>query len=160
MAREPEVRRAPDATGAIDVAAPPGRVYELISDLAGLADVAEEFSGGQWLDAPGLRVGARFRGANRRGGRSWSTVATVTDAEPGRRFAFEVHSMGLPVSRWQYDVEPSGTGCRVTESTWDRRPAWFRPLSALATGVRDRATQNRHNIEATLAKLKQVAERD
>jgi len=148
----------PDASGSIDVAAPAERVYGLISDLAGMGSLAAEYTGGRWLDpAGGPRVGARFKGANRRGGRSWSTVATVTDAGPDR-FAFEVRSLGVPVSRWQYDIEPAADGCRVTESTWDRRPAWFRPVSALTTGVRDRGRQNRLNIEATLARLKRAAE--
>ncbi len=145
-------------SGGIDVAAPAERVYRLVSDLAGMADLAQEYSGGRWLGTgDGPRVGARFRGKNRRGARFWTTVATVTDAGPGR-FAFEVSSLGLPVARWQYDIEPDAAGCRVTESTWDRRPAWFRPLTVLATGVRDRTGQNRRNIEATLARLKQAAE--
>ncbi|WP_433272085.1 SRPBCC family protein [Actinosynnema sp. CS-041913] len=148
----------PDASGSIDVAAPVERVYSLVSDLAGMAGVAREYAGGRWLGtADGPSVGARFRGSNRRGARFWTTIATVTDAEPGR-FAFEVKSLGLPVSRWQYDIVPSADGCRVTESTWDRRPAWFRPLTVLATGVRDRGTQNQRNIEATLARLKRTAE--
>lgn len=141
------------------MAAPAARVYELVSDLAGMARLAQEYSGGRWLGgATGPEVGARFRGTNRRGARLWTTVATVTDARP-ERFAFVVRSLGMPVSRWQYDIEPADGGCRVTESTWDLRPAWFKPLSALATGVRDRGTQNQANIEATLARLKQAAER-
>ncbi|MFI9812967.1 SRPBCC family protein [Saccharothrix variisporea] len=149
----------PDARASVDVAAPAEHVYELVSDLAGMAELAEEYSGGRWLDgASGPGVGARFRGTNRRGIRLWTTVATVTDART-ERFAFVVHSLGMPVSRWQYDIEPSDTGCRVTESTWDLRPSWFKPLTVLATGVRDRGTRNQANIESTLARLKQAAER-
>lgn len=147
----------PDASVHIDVAASPQRVFELVSDLRGLAGVAQEYSGGRWLNAAGPEVGARFRGVNRRGWRVWPTVATVTDASP-ERFAFEVRSLGLPVSRWQYDIEATGSGCRVTESTWDRRPAWYKPITVLATGVTDRVVTNQRNIEATLARLKQVAE--
>jgi len=40
----------------------------------------------------------------------------------------------------------------------DRRPAWFRPLANLVTGVRDRAEHNRRNIEQTSSKLKAAAE--
>ncbi|CCH30073.1 SRPBCC family protein [Actinosynnema sp. NPDC047251] len=147
----------PDASGSIDVDAPADLVYRLVSDLPGMADLATEYSGGRWLNADGPRVGARFRGTNKRGVRFWSTVSTVTNAEPGK-FAFEVRSLGLAVSRWQYDIEPNAEGCRVTESTWDRRPGWFRPVTVLATGVRDRVQENQRNIEATLARLKQAAE--
>jgi hypothetical protein len=83
----------------------------------------------------------------------------VTDADPGRRFAFDVVSVArIPVSRWQYDIEPTDGGCRVEERTWDRRPSWFRPLTVLFTGVRDRAECNQRNIEQTLGQLKAEAE--
>lgn len=147
----------PDASAHIDVAATPQRVFELVSDLRGLGEVSEEYSGGRWLNSAGPQVGARFRGVNRRGWRGWSTVSTVTDCGP-ERFAFEVKSLGLAVSRWQYDIEPTPEGCRVTESTWDRRPAWYRPITVLATGVKDRAVTNQRNIEATLRRLRQAAE--
>ncbi|HUQ59406.1 SRPBCC family protein [Lentzea sp.] len=147
----------PDASAHIEVAATPQRVLELVSDLRGLSGVAEEYSGGKWLNAAGPRIGARFRGFNKRGWRRWPTTATVTDCD-ATRFAFEVKSLGLAVSRWQYDIEPTGEGCRVTESTWDRRPAWYKPFTVLATGVTDRAVTNQRNIEATLQRLKRAAE--
>ncbi|WP_329792507.1 SRPBCC family protein [Lentzea sp. DG1S-22] len=147
----------PDATAHIDVAASPQRVFDLVSDLRGLSGVAEEYAGGRWLGGSGPSVGARFRGVNRRGWRVWPTTSTVTDCS-ATRFAFEVRSLGLAVSRWQYDIEPIAGGCRVTESTWDRRPGWYVPITRLATGVRDRAVTNQRNIEATLERLKRVAE--
>ena len=147
----------PDASAHIDVAAPAQRVFELVSSLRELGGCAEEYSGGKWLGASGPSVGARFRGVNRRGWRVWPTTSTVTDCSVGR-FAFEVKSFGLPVSRWQFDIEPTADGCRVTESTWDRRPSWYVPITVLATGVKDRAVTNQANIEATLARLKQAAE--
>lgn len=149
----------PSATGRIEVAAEPGRVYDLVSDPGVLAELAEEYSGFRWLGGvTGARVGARFRGINRRGARLWSTVSTITDADEGKRFAFEVRSLGIPVSRWQYDIEPAGDGCVVTESTWDKRPGWFRAPSSLVTGVWQREDKNRSNIAATLQRLKTRAE--
>lgn len=150
----------PSAFAHTAVNAPAEVVYGLVSDLPGMADVAEEFERGSWLGgAREAAVGARFRGHNSRAGRRWTTTATVTDAEPGRRFAFEVFSVGgIPVSRWQYDIEPSDDGCHVAERTWDRRPSWFRPLANLFTGVRDRDEHNQRNIELTLRQLKAAAE--
>ncbi|MBB5802753.1 hypothetical protein F4560_002521 [Saccharothrix ecbatanensis] len=148
----------PNARAHVEVGATADEVYALVSDLPGMSEMAEEYSGGRWLaPATGPAVGARFVGSNRRGFRVWRTVSTVTDAEP-TRFAFDVRALGLSVARWQYDIEPTDTGCRVTESTWDRRPAWMRPLSVLATGVRDRSAENQRNIESTLARLKVAAE--
>ncbi|GLY47220.1 SRPBCC family protein [Lentzea sp. NBRC 102530] len=147
----------PDASAHIDVAASPQRVFELVSSLRELGRYAEEYSGGKWLNSVGPRVGARFRGVNRRGWRVWPTTSTVTECSQ-TRFAFEVRSLGLAVSRWQYDIEETAGGCRVTESTWDRRPGWYVPITQLATGVRNRAVTNQRNIEATLKRLKSAAE--
>ncbi|WP_370945694.1 SRPBCC family protein [Amycolatopsis sp. cg5] len=148
----------PDATGTITVNAAPESVYALVSDPGSLASLAEEYAGHRWLDgASAPAVGARFRGSNRRGFRRWSTLSTITDASVDR-FAFEVTSFGLPVARWQYDIEPSGDGCVVTESTWDRRPTWWRYPTSFATGVWQRDSQNHANIETTLTRLKDRAE--
>jgi hypothetical protein len=149
----------PSATARTEIDASADAVYALVSDLPGLEKVAAEFERGRWLDGvTEARVGARFRGTNKRAWHRWTTTVTVTDAEPGTRFAFDVTYYGLPISRWQYDFEPTATGCLVRESTWDRRPAWFRPIGRLGTGVRDRAAANRRNIERTLAQLKVAAE--
>jgi hypothetical protein len=150
----------PSASGHTEVHASPHEVYALVSDPSRMSGLAAETARAGWLGgAREAAVGARFRGHNRIGWRRWSTTATVTDAEPGRRFAFEVSSVaGIPVARWQYDIEPTGDGCRVEESTWDRRPAWFLPFANVVTGVRDRAERNRRNIEQTLSRLKAAAE--
>ncbi|GAA1968685.1 SRPBCC family protein [Amycolatopsis minnesotensis] len=150
----------PNASASIDVAAPPLQVYALVSDPSALADCAEEYDGHQWLGgATAPAKGARFRGRNRLGARRWSTVSTITDADEGRRFAFDVSSIGLSISRWQYDIEPAGDGVRLTESTWDRRPGWLRAITGLVTGVRHRDPHNRANIETTLRRIKDTAER-
>ncbi|GAB3480689.1 SRPBCC family protein [Amycolatopsis cihanbeyliensis] len=149
----------PSATGRIEVRARPERVYELISEPGTLAELADEYATFRWLDgAFSARVGARFKGGNRRGLRRWSTIATVTDAVAGRCFAFEVSAGPAPVARWQYDIEPVAGGCRVTESTWERRPGWLKFAGSLASGVWDRAEHNRHNIANTLRRLKARAE--
>lgn len=150
----------PTASAQLEVDAAPEEVYALISDLPGLSRVAAEFDRGTWLDGVAeAGVGARFRGHNRRAWRRWTTTARVTAADPGRRFVFDVRSFaGIPVSRWRYDIEPTATGCRVTERTWDLRPAWFRPLTNLVTGVRDRGAENQRNMEHTLRQLKAAAE--
>lgn len=150
----------PSASAHTDVHARPEAVYALVSDLDAMSRVAPEFERGSWLGgADGAVVGARFRGHNRKVWRRWSTTVTVTDAVPGKVFAFEVSAVaGIPVSRWQYDIEPTGDGCRVRERTWDRRPSWFRPLANLVTGTGNRAEQNQRNMELTLSQLKAAAE--
>nr|WP_092530395.1 SRPBCC family protein [Amycolatopsis arida] len=149
----------PSASGTIEIGASADEVYRIVSDPGAMADLADEYSSFRWLgDASTPRVGARFRGRNRRGARRWSTVATITDAEPGVRFAFDVTFARLPVSRWQYDIRSTSDGCGVTESTWERRPAWLKVLTSTATGVWRRAEQNQHNITTTLRRLKERVE--
>ena len=104
--------------------------------------------------------GAVFKGHNRHGTKSWTTTCTITDAEPGRAFAFDVSSLVMPVAHWRYDIEPRATAvCRSTERTWDRRPGWFRKPAGMATGVKDRKTANAKHIKLTLQRLKEKAEK-
>jgi hypothetical protein len=150
----------PTASASVEVAAAPDAVYRLITDLSVMSELAEETAVLRWKKGAGASPGAVFRGTNRNGWRRWTTTCTVTDADPGRRFAFNVAHTAFPVSRWQYDIAATDAGCTVTESTWDRRYAWFDVLSRPVTGVGDRAGVNGHNIEATLQRLKARAERD
>lgn len=133
-------------------------VYSLITDLPTLASLAEENEAMTWRKGGQAAPGAVFKGINRNGFRRWSTVCTVTDAEPDRVFAFDVSYLGVPVAHWRYDIAPSDRGCRVTEGTWDRRPGWFVKPGGFATGVMDRDAANAKHIELTLARLKAKAE--
>ncbi|WP_422743831.1 SRPBCC family protein [Mycobacterium sp. WMMD1722] len=151
------------AQAAVDIAADPDAVYRLLTNLATLAELAEETTAMRWKKGPGtdgaVRPGAVFVGSNRNGSRSWNTTCTVTEATAGRSFAFDVRSLGIPVARWRYDIEERPGGCRVTERTWDQRPGWFRTVAGLATGVKDRTSANQRHIEATLDRLRVRAER-
>jgi hypothetical protein len=151
---------APTATESIAIAADPRVVYALITDLDMLAELADEAVAMRWVSGTSAQPGAVFRGHNRNRWHRWSTTCTVTDADPGRAFAFDVHHTPprVPVSRWRYDLAASDGGCIVTESTWDRRPGWFRAPARLATGVRDRAGANAAHIATTLRRLKARAE--
>ena len=148
----------PCATARLQIDARPDVVYGLITDLPTLASLAEEAVAMEWRKGDAVRPGAVFVGHNQNGGRRWTTKCTVTDAEPGRVFAFDVRHTVFPVARWQYDIVAADGGCRVTESTWDRRPGWFRKLAGRATGVTDRVAANTEHIRLTLQRLKQRAE--
>ncbi|MBS9534807.1 SRPBCC family protein [Mycobacterium sp. M1] len=148
----------PTATGTVQINAAPEAVYTLITDLAALADCAEENVGMDWRKGDSALPGAVFVGHNRNGGRRWSTTCTITDADPGKAFAFDVRSAVIPVARWEYRITPTGGGCQVTESMWDRRPGWFVGIAGLVTGVKDRPTVNAEHIRLTLERVKQRAE--
>ena len=143
----------------VDVAAPPERVWALVSDLPGMGAFSPESTGGRWTrGATGPATGVVFVGTNASGRRRWSTRSTVVRCEPGRAFAFEVTSGGLPVARWSYDLEPTPEGCRVTERWDDRRGRLVTVLGRLLTGVEDRAAFTANSLQQTLSKVKAAAE--
>lgn len=148
----------PCVQATVQIDAQPDVVYRLITDLPTLAELAEEAVAMEWRKGNAVAPGAVFTGHNKSGSHSWSTKCTVTDAEPGRRFAFDVRHTVFPIARWQYDIAAADGGCAVTESTWDRRPGWFRKVAGRATGVTDRAAANTEHIRLTLQRLKQRAE--
>ena len=130
--------------------------------------LAQEKTGEAWVDAQLYGGHTRgefehaevsvFVGKNRNGWRRWATKCTVTRAVLGREFAFDVRAAGIPIARWSYQIEPTEAGCRLTESTWDRRPRWMVPVGGLLTGAKDRAAVNQTNIEATLERIKRRAD--
>ncbi len=103
-------------------------------------------------------MGARFKGSNRLGSLTWSTKPTVTAAERGRLFAFEVP--GRAKTTWTYRFDPVPGGVRVTESVRQARatPLPIRLLQRRA-GVTDRAEHLRAAMTTTLERLATVAER-
>lgn len=143
----------------IDVDAPAEAVWALASDLPRMGELSPENTGGRWVGGDGPAVGVKFRGKNRNGWRRWGTTSVVTVCEPGRRFAFDVSSFGLPVATWSYDVQARPSGCRVTETWTDRRGVLISKGGALATGVSDREGHTARSIETTLERLKAAAER-
>jgi polyketide cyclase/dehydrase/lipid transport protein len=154
----------PTAGGSILVNASPAVVYGLVSDVPRMSRWAVECERNFWLGTDtGPRVGARFRGHNRRGWHRWSTTATVVAAQPGHLFAFRVTSLGLPVSVWAYDIHETTEGTEVSECMWYEAGLLVRRMLApVGTGVRNRAhriEENKRNIARTLEQLKAAAER-
>ncbi len=146
----------PIATGEIAVDAPPETVYRLVSDPVAMAECAEELHTARWIrGATGAAVGNWFSGSNRNGLRRWVTHAEITEADPGRRFAYRVRTpFFVPISRWEYDITSEGDGSRVTVTNWLRVPRWFIPFAIFITGQPDRAGTNRANIATTLRRVK------
>ncbi len=141
------------------IEAPADAVWALVSDLPRMGDWSPEATGGSWIKgADGPRVGAEFKGSNARGRRRWSTVAKVTACDPGRTFSFDVKAGGMKVANWCYDLEPTATGCTVTETWTDTRGWLITKIGTLVSGVSDRATHNRAGMETTLGNLAAAVE--
>src|SRR4051794_6006011 len=143
----------------IDIDAPPERVYDLVADLPNMGEWSPENTGGSWLDGvTEARVGARFRGWNRRGPLRWYTTCTITQAERGRVLEWTNDAAGMSIARWRYEFRPNGTGTTVVESTEDRRNRALKMASPVAMGIRDRAAHNMAGMRQTLQRLKAAAE--
>ena len=142
------------------VGAPPLRLYEMVSDITRMGEWSPENLGGEWLDgATGPALGARFKGKNKRKA-GWTTKCTITAADPGREFAFDV---GKGETKWRYRFEPSGSGSDVVESfEIVKTPgAIGKFFTKLGTGLpwSEREADMQRGIEQTLANLKAAAEK-
>ena len=149
------------ASASVEIAAPPDPVWRLVSDITRMGEWSPECERCEWEHGSVAPVvGAQFRGYNRVGTRTWSTINEITDSEPGVSFAFAVRGAEHPSSRWRYDIEPTESGgTRLTESMEGYRTGFIANLvRRLVTGVADRAEHNRRGIEQTLQRIKAAAE--
>jgi len=142
----------------INIDAPAEAVYALLTHLPTLADLAEETTAMQWAAGSGAHPGAVFRGTNRNDGHTWTTTCTVTTANPGVAFAWDVTSGPVRIAHWRYEIDARAGGCRVTESMWDDRPWWLKRIGHRLTGIADRQAPNTQHIRVTLERLKARAE--
>ncbi len=150
----------------IEIAAAPEAVYALVSDVTAIGRFSPEAQGARVLGGSGDRaadgplVGMRFAGRNVGSvpWQRWSTLCTVTAADPAREFGFDVSFLGAPIAHWHYALDPVDGGTLLTETWTDRRrgPVGFAMVNggALLTGVRDRGRHNRAGMRATLERLK------
>ena len=142
-----------------DIGAPPEVVWSLISDVTRMGEWSPEATGAIWKGgASGPAVGAKFTGTNANGKKSWKTDCEITTCEPSHAFGFRVTAVGLKIARWDYRIDPTGTGCQVTETWTDDRGGLAKFAGKFASGVAERDEHNRRTMEQTLATLKTAAE--
>ena len=100
-----------------------------------------------------VRKGDTFHVDMKLFGLPYKITNRVVEYEPDRRIAWR-HFGG---HRWRYELEPTGSGTRVTETfDYSRYNALWTGLITLL-GFPER---NRKGIEGTLERLKQAAETD
>ncbi|HEU4812331.1 MAG TPA: SRPBCC family protein [Nocardioides sp.] len=141
------------------VAAPPERVWELLTDLSRMPDWSPELVAMVPLKTGGLRLGQWYLGINRRKVALWPTRSVVAVLEPGRALAWDTRSSG---ARWIWEVEADGAGgTRLVH----RRPVpagvtllsrVFAPLAL--GGSASHADELEAGMQQTVARLKAAAE--
>jgi uncharacterized protein YndB with AHSA1/START domain len=141
----------------VHIPAPPERVWELVGDPTRTGEWSPECYRVDWIGgATAPAVDARFHGHNRLGWRRWTTTGRIVRYEPARALAYDVSLFGRPVSRWSYELEPEGTGTKLTERFLDRRDAVYRFLGPAARGVADAAEHNRAGMRRTLERIEEA----
>jgi hypothetical protein len=143
----------------IEINASPDEVFRTVTDLPAMGRLSPENTGGEWLSgATGPAVGAKFKGRNTNGAKSWTTTVTVVEFSAPSAFAFEVSVGPAKVARWAYAVEATPTGSRVTESWIDRRSALSKWIGDKSSGVARRDQFTAQSIQTTLDNLKKTLE--
>ncbi len=146
----------------IQISAPALAIYGLVADVTRMGEWSPEATGARvGATGPTLGVGDRFTGTNKRGILRWSTYCTVTIADPGELFEFEVEFRPFKISTWRYEFAQQGGETLVTESWFDNRRG---ARGAVIKGFGQllipgpRPDHNRRNMARTLANLKKAAE--
>ena len=102
---------APLLQAEIEINAPVGKVWSLVSDLSRMPQWSPQC---RVMKALGpLRPGTRTLNLNRRGMLFWPTTSVITEVVPERKFAFRIP---LNTTVWSYEFEPTATGTRLIET--------------------------------------------
>jgi ligand-binding SRPBCC domain-containing protein len=150
----------------ISIAAPPDKVYAIVSDVTRIGALSPVCAEGAWDDpAQAGKEGAWFTGHNKIGDYTWDTHCQVVVADAGKEFTFVNHGPNGDVElvRWGYTFEPEGDGTKVTEH-WQVLPAYpdftraGDPNMDVKSRIDGMAQMARDGIRDTLANLKRVAE--
>jgi uncharacterized protein YndB with AHSA1/START domain len=152
--REPDRELRAEAT----IAAPPDKVWSLITDVSRMPDWSPELVRMLPLKRGGMRRGQWYVGINRRKAVVWPTRNVVAVLEPGRTLAWDTTSSG---ARWIWEIKASGEGTHVVH----RRPVpekltlvsrLFAPV--FLGGSAEHADELEAGMAATVGRLKAVAE--
>jgi len=143
----------------VHMAAPPDRVWDLVSDVTRIGEFSPETFEARWTrGSTGPEPGAWFKGHVRRNGVGpvYWTLCRVVACEPGREFGFAVMVGDRPVNTWRYRLAPAGGGTDVTESFELTGMLPLRVYWAVLGWARGRT--NRDGMRTTLERIRAVVE--
>lgn len=144
---------------AIEIAAPPAKVWALVSDLSNMPRWSPQVRK-VFVRGGTVAKGTRMVNINRRGLLVWPTQSMVTEFEPEEKVAFRVKDNWTV---WSFTLTPTADG---GTSLVQRReaPQGISDISVKLTkavlgGVEDFASELEQGMNATLGKIKVDAER-
>lgn len=148
---------APLLQAQIDIDAPVSTVWGLISDLRRMPEWSPQC---RLMKTVGpLRAGTRTINLNRRKFMFWPTTSRIVEVIPQQKLAFRVDANN---TIWSYELEPTETGTRVTESRHAENGVTAVSNALVNTffgGVPSFEDELVEGMNASLARIKAAAER-
>lgn len=148
---------APVLKAEIEIDAPVGKVWSLVSDLSRMPQWSPQCRIMKPLGP--IRAGTRTLNLNRRGPIFWPTTSVITEVVPERKIAFKI-----PVNNtvWSYELEPTATGTRVVETRFAANGTTSTPSNmAVKVALGGNDTFEKELVEGmnqSLARIKAAAE--
>jgi len=140
----------------IDIDASPEAVWALVSDLSLMPKWSPQC---KLMKAFGpLRPGTRTVNVNRRNYLFWPTTSRITEVVPERKLAFRVNENNTV---WSYELEPTPTGTRLTESRHAEngvKPVSNLLVNTVMGGVPNFEQELVDGMNASLSRIKAAAE--
>jgi uncharacterized protein YndB with AHSA1/START domain len=140
----------------IDIDASPERVWTLVSDLSLMPKWSPQC---KLMKAFGpVRPGTRTVNVNRRNYLVWPTTSRITEVVPERKLAFRVNENNTV---WSYELEPTATGTRLTESRHAEngvKPVSNLLVNTVMGGVPNFEVELVDGMNASLRRIKAAAE--
>jgi uncharacterized protein YndB with AHSA1/START domain len=164
MVRVVKYADGPSTEVEVVIAAPPARVWELVSDINLPARFSPEFQGAEWIDE-GPALGARFVGRNQHDALgAWETTSWITRYAPMREFGWSVSDPDHPSATWWFTLEETDGGVRLRQG--GRMGPAPSGLTIAITAMPDkeerivarRLEEWARNMQATLDGIKSMAE--
>ncbi len=147
---------APLLQAEVEINAPVGTVWNLISDLSRMPQWSPQC---RMMKSIGpLRPGTRTVNLNRRNRLFWPTTSTITEVIPERKLAFRVNANNTV---WSYELEPTATGTRVVETRHAEngvKAVSTMTVNAVLGGVPSFEKELVDGMNTSLARIKAAAE--
>lgn len=142
----------------IDIAAPPAKVWALISDLGRMKQWSPQCRVMRALGP--VQAGTRTLNVNRRGLMVWPTTCKLTEVTYEKKLAFRVNENN---TIWSYELEPTESGTRVTETRRSDdggiKPVSNMLVNAMMGGVPSFERELIDGMNQSLERIKAAAER-
>lgn len=138
------LRRQTSGQVSVEIDAPIETVWRLVADPLRTPEWSHECSGPvTFLDgSTEAALGRRFRGINRSGRNRWARICTIFGYDPPREFGYLTSGGPGDATAWQFWLEPTATGTRLTQAIQIvSMPLWLSRSIAVLIPAHDDRTE-------------------